>query len=90
MRSLWPLRGALLRPRYYRPYYNGYYDNRCYSYDRNYYDRYYRYDRDGRYWDGRRWRDTTMVAITAPWMRAAGTLDHSIMAALMLPSTRRC
>lgn len=36
--------------RYYDPRYDRRYDNRYYSYDR------YRYDRDGRYWDGRRWR----------------------------------
>lgn len=44
--------------RYYDPRYDRRYDNRYYSYDRRYdsYGRYGRYDRDGRYWDGRRWR----------------------------------
>jgi hypothetical protein len=41
--------------RYYDPRYDRrYYDNRSYSYDRPRFDR---YDRDDRYWDGRRWRE---------------------------------
>jgi hypothetical protein len=39
--------------RYYDPRYDRRHDNRYYSYERNRYDR---YDRVGRYWDGRRWR----------------------------------
>lgn len=43
--------------RYYDPRYDRRHDNRYYSYGRDRYDRHDRYERDGRYWDGYRWRD---------------------------------